>query len=88
MEFIAFSNWVSLREQQAAAQVQTPIAGLAKPSPVDGEIKQAIVANMGKGKQARLAAITKLAKKKQNDPKVTSKDMNAIADAMPDGSQR
>jgi len=87
MEFIAFSNWVSLREQQAAPG-QTPIAGLAKPSPVDGEIKQAIVANMGKGKQARLAALANLAKKKQNDPKSSAKDLAAIADVMPDGPER
>jgi len=75
-----FSDWVSLREQQAG------VAGQGS-SPVDSEIKQVVASNAGKPKGAREAALKALVKKKQGDPRVKPADLEKIASAFPSANE-
>jgi hypothetical protein len=83
MSLPKFSEWVAMQEQQAVAPTapanapKTPAGG--NKSPVDAEINQVIIANMGKPKQARKTALVGLAKKKQGT--ATPEDLKRIADA-------
>lgn len=86
MAFMGFSEWVAVKE---AIQPAQPPQNAARPamntaSPVSAEIKKVVADNLAKPKQARSAALMALAKKKQNDPKSTPNDLEAIANAMPD----
>ena len=84
---MAFSDWMVVREQEIQTQKPSPAMQTKGPG-VDSEIKQVIVANMGKPKQARTMALAALAKKKQADPKSTPKDLQAIADVVSSASDQ
>lgn len=79
MKIMGFSDWVNLRE----VQMPPRNPAMARPSPVAAEIKKVIANNITKPRQARTAALMTLAKKKQADIKATPKDIQDIADAMP-----
>lgn len=87
MRFKAFSDWVVVREQTAPAPAAPQAPAQPKGSTVDSEIKQVIVANVGKPKSAQVSALAALVKKKQADPKTTPKDLQAIADVMSPADQ-
>jgi len=87
MQFMAFSEWIVAREQAVGATPMTPTANKPKGPSVDSEIKQAIVATMGKPKATQTSALAALAKKKQADPKASPKDLQAIADVISAGDQ-
>jgi hypothetical protein len=85
MRFNRFSEWMSLREQQASAPPAAPKAPGSTPagnSAVDAQLKKVIGDTATQPKKVRDAKLAAMLKQKQSDPKTTPKDMKAIADVI------
>lgn len=85
MRFTGFSEWMSIREQQATpAPVAPKTSGspAAGKSAVNAQIKKVIADTATQPKKVRDAKLAAMLKQGQNAPNVTPNDMKAIADVM------
>lgn len=85
MRFTGFSEWMSIREQQAptaSAAPKAPGSPAAGKSAVNAQLKKVIGDTATQPKKVRDAKLAAMLKQKQNDPNVTPNDMKAIADVI------